>query len=138
MRGLSRVGASTRLLYFDSHRRLLTALGRFLNLRFPGRLWGKELTYVADRPTRLGELTLELGRLFGTVSGVARAWGSGWQGAAKSPKICSDSQVAGNNRPLFTPKVDQYWFKVAHNYEPLALQVITPGRGVDSRVDNCL
>ena len=34
-----------------------------------------------------------------------------------------DSQVAGNYRPLY-PKVDHYWFKVAHNYEPLALQVI--------------
>ena len=33
-----------------------------------------------------------------------------------------DNQVAGNNRPLY-PKVDHYWFKVAHNYEPLALQV---------------
>ena len=32
-----------------------------------------------------------------------------------------DSQVAGNNRPLY-PKVDHCWFKVAHNYEPLALQ----------------
>ena len=32
-----------------------------------------------------------------------------------------DSQVAGNNRPLCS-KVDHYWFKVAHNYEPLALQ----------------
>ena len=31
-----------------------------------------------------------------------------------------DSQVAGNNRPLY-PKVDHYWFKVAHNFEPLAL-----------------
>ena len=34
-----------------------------------------------------------------------------------------DSQVAQNNRPLY-PKVDHYWFKVAHNYEPLALQVV--------------
>ena len=33
-----------------------------------------------------------------------------------------DSQVAGNNRPLYS-KVDYYWSKVAHNYEPLALQV---------------
>ena len=33
-----------------------------------------------------------------------------------------ESQVAGNNRPLY-PKVGHYWFKVAHNYEPLALQV---------------
>ena len=32
-----------------------------------------------------------------------------------------DSQVVGNNRPLY-PKVDHYWFKVAHNYVPLALQ----------------
>ena len=32
-----------------------------------------------------------------------------------------DSQVAGNNRPLY-PKVDHYWFKVAHNYGLLALQ----------------
>ena len=31
------------------------------------------------------------------------------------------SQVAGDSRPLY-PKVDHYWFKVAHNYEPLALQ----------------
>ena len=34
-----------------------------------------------------------------------------------------DSQVAGNNRPLY-PKVDHYWFKVAHDHEPLALQVL--------------
>ena len=33
-----------------------------------------------------------------------------------------DRQVAGNYRPLY-PKVDHYWLKVAHNYEPLALQV---------------
>ena len=32
-----------------------------------------------------------------------------------------NSQVAGNNGPLY-PKVDHYWFKVAHNYTPLALQ----------------
>ena len=38
------------------------------------------------------------------------------------PRNYLDSQVAGNNRPLY-PKVDHYWFKVAHNYEPLALQV---------------
>ena len=31
-----------------------------------------------------------------------------------------DSQVAGNNRPLY-PTVDHYWFKVARNYEPLLL-----------------
>ena len=36
-------------------------------------------------------------------------------------KLHLDSQVAGNNRPLY-PKVDHYLFKVAHNYEPLALQ----------------
>ena len=36
--------------------------------------------------------------------------------------MVEDSQVAGNNRPLY-PKVDHYWFKVAHNYGPLALQV---------------
>ena len=35
-----------------------------------------------------------------------------------------DSQVAGNIRPLY-PKVGQYWLKVAHNYELLALQVDT-------------
>ena len=34
-----------------------------------------------------------------------------------------DSQVAGNDRPLY-PKVDHYWLQVAHNYEPLALQVV--------------
>ena len=33
-----------------------------------------------------------------------------------------DSQVAGNNRPLY-PEVDHYWFKVAHNYDPLAFRV---------------
>ena len=32
------------------------------------------------------------------------------------------SQVARSKRPQY-PKVDHYWFKVAHNYEPLALQV---------------
>ena len=32
-----------------------------------------------------------------------------------------DSQEAGNNRPRY-PKVDHYWFQVAHNSEPLALQ----------------
>ena len=31
-----------------------------------------------------------------------------------------DSHVAGNNGPLY-PKVDHFWLKVAHNYEPLAL-----------------
>ena len=36
--------------------------------------------------------------------------------------VCLDSQVAGNHRPLY-PEVDHNWFKVAHNYEPLALQV---------------
>ena len=34
-----------------------------------------------------------------------------------------DRQAAGNNGPLY-PKVDHYKFKVAHNYEPLALQVL--------------
>ena len=34
-----------------------------------------------------------------------------------------DSQVAGNNRPLY-PKVDHYWFKVAHNSEPLAYVLV--------------
>ena len=38
-------------------------------------------------------------------------------------KACLDIQVAGNNRPLY-PEVDHYWFKVAHIYEPLALQVV--------------
>ena len=38
----------------------------------------------------------------------------------------SDSQVAGSYRPLH-PKVDHSWFKVAHNYELLALQAWTPG-----------
>ena len=45
-------------------------------------------------------------------------------------------QVAQNNRPLY-PKVAHYWFKVAHNYEPLALQVGCPGcrgEGFNSRV----
>ena len=37
-------------------------------------------------------------------------------------KVSLKSQVAQNNRPLY-PKVDNYWFKVACNYEPLALQV---------------
>ena len=36
---------------------------------------------------------------------------------------CLDSQVAGDYRPLY-PEVDHYWFKVARNYEPLALQVV--------------
>ena len=35
---------------------------------------------------------------------------------------CLNSQVAGNNRPLY-PKVDHDCFKAARNYEPLALQV---------------
>ena len=38
-----------------------------------------------------------------------------------SPETILDSQVAGNYGPL-DPKVDHYWFKVAHNYESLALQ----------------
>ena len=47
----------------------------------------------------------------------------------KRPQIPSnrdslDNQVAGNTRPQY-PKVDHYWFKLAHNYEPLALQVET-------------
>ena len=34
-----------------------------------------------------------------------------------------DSQVAGNNLPLY-PQVDHYWFnEIAQNHEPLALQV---------------
>ena len=37
-----------------------------------------------------------------------------------------DSQLAGHNRPLY-PKVDHYWFKVAHNYEPLALWSFSGG-----------
>ena len=37
-------------------------------------------------------------------------------------RLYLDSQVAGNHRPLY-PKVDHHWFKVAHSYEPLALQV---------------
>ena len=36
-----------------------------------------------------------------------------------------DSQVAGNDTPLYL-KVDHSWFKVAQNYEPLALQVYIP------------
>ena len=32
-----------------------------------------------------------------------------------------DGQVAGDNRPLYA-KVEHYWFEVARNYEPLALQ----------------
>ena len=42
----------------------------------------------------------------------------------KTPSLGSNhlnSQVAGNNRPLY-PKVDHCSFKVAHNYEPPALQ----------------
>ena len=35
-----------------------------------------------------------------------------------------ESQVAQTNGPLY-PKVDHDWFKVAHNSEPLALQVLT-------------
>ena len=41
-----------------------------------------------------------------------------------------ESQVAQNNRPLY-PKVDHYWFKVAHNYEPLALQ----GIGIRNQIE---
>ena len=40
-----------------------------------------------------------------------------------------DSQVAGRNRPLYH-KVDHHWFKVAHNDEPLALQVVVWGTTV--------
>ena len=36
---------------------------------------------------------------------------------------CLDSQVAGNNGPLYS-KVDHYWFKVVYYYKPLALQVV--------------
>ena len=51
---------------------------------------------------------------------------SSWPLRYKVPPCCCahavlDSQVARNNRPLY-PKVDHYWFKVAHSYEPLALQ----------------
>ena len=48
---------------------------------------------------------------------LSQKWSKAWD-----PEAYLDSQVAGNNRPLH-PKVDQYWFKVAHNSEPLALQV---------------
>ena len=40
-------------------------------------------------------------------------------------------QVAGNNRPLY-PKVDYYWLKVVHNYEPLVSKVL---QWAYSRVD---
>ena len=43
-----------------------------------------------------------------------------WNPPLSGPYL--DSQVAGNYRPIY-PKVDQYWSNVAHNYEPLALQV---------------
>ena len=69
-------------------------------------------------------------------------------------EVYLDSQVAGNDRPLYPkvdhywfkvahnysplyPKVDHYWFKVAHNYEPLALQAeacFEPFSWVNSRL----
>ena len=39
------------------------------------------------------------------------------------PGLHLDSQVAGNNGPVY-PKVDHYWCKVAHDYELLALQAV--------------
>ena len=47
-------------------------------------------------------------------------------GGVPDKRAYLESQVAGNNRPLY-PKVDHYWFTVAHNYEPLALQVCPAG-----------
>ena len=60
-------------------------------------------------------------RDFQGLLGVLRAY---WEDLA--PLAYLDSQVAGNSRPLY-PKVDHYWFKVAHNYEPRALQVRSNG-----------
>ena len=52
-----------------------------------------------------------------------RTSGSGvWEGPQIQGNL--DSQLAGNYRPLY-PKVNHFWFKVAHNYEPLALQECT-------------
>ena len=39
-------------------------------------------------------------------------------------RICLDSQVAGNKRPLY-PKVEHSWLKC--NYEPLALLLLVIG-----------
>ena len=53
------------------------------------------------------------------------------------------SQVAQNNRSLY-PKVAHYWFKVAQNYEPLALQVMPecfpqiPDSGTNSAGENLI
>ena len=50
---------------------------------------------------------------FGSGSGASRIFPE-----LKSeicPKPYLDSQVAGNNRPLY-PKVDHYWLAAAHNY----------------------
>ena len=41
-----------------------------------------------------------------------------WTLVPKAIKGILDSQVAGNNGPLY-PKVDHHWFEVPHNYEPL-------------------
>ena len=41
--------------------------------------------------------------------------------AVLNERVNLESQVAQNNGPLY-PKVDRHWFKVAHNYKPLALQ----------------
>ena len=62
-----------------------------------------------------------MGLLYCLYLGVSRN-----EGPRNTPKWytvcnteCLDSQVAGNNRPLYA-KVDHYWLKIAHNYEPLA------------------
>ena len=66
--------------------------------------------------TRLGELTRGAA-LWSEFGGLYHGY---VKHGGKQIEIYLDSQVAGNNRPLY-PKVDRYWFKVAHNYEPLAL-----------------
>ena len=77
-------------------------------------------TFETTPPFGIAGLTA---RFLGRLAEARRAKYSRPEGRQSPTRLYLDSQVAGNHRPLY-PKVDHYWVKVAHNYEPLALQVV--------------
>ena len=81
----------------------------------PSEVWPAldQLKHLPGRQTVTGQGAPERGQ-----------WGSALVTCCGGPKdiMYLDSQVAGNNRPPY-PRVDHYWFKVAHNDELLAVQV---------------